>query len=220
MNDELTLAQQQNVDDAALLDYQEPKMRGTLAIPEPDTDNDLIQVREQFAVTDFKSASWVANKIKAARNYGKAVMDWAKSEAKKADAAEEFYLNFYGPGLRAVTEEATKDTKKKSLNLPGVRLQLRAAPVTLNVADEVETMDWALRNLPHAAPIVFTVQVNAAHISFIRSLEMFCEKSGMGEYMNVQQSLIKSQLNEHFKATGEVPTGCEVVGGEERFYVQ
>jgi len=195
-------------------------MRGTLAIPEADDENELVTVREQFAVTDFKSALWVANKIKAARGYGAAVMEWAKREKAKADEAEEFYLSAYGDQMKALVQETTADVKRKHLELPGTRLQLKKAPVNLKIENEALTKEWAVKEYPEFVQITATVKLTGVHISFFSALRKFCERSGLGDYFSTSESLDRAAITGHFKATGELPPGCEITGGDEKIYVQ
>lgn len=191
--------------------------RGALAIPDPDEENELLVRRERFSVTDFKSASWVAQKIKACRAYVEDVKKWAKAEERKAQQAEEFYLSAYGGQLKELAQNTLADAKKKYLDLPGARIQLRKQPVKLVIEDEEVALSWAQDHCRDALTHTALIDLRNASPEQLDELTALLERFNMG--MRVEMSLAKSELNNHFKNTGEVPSGCRVEGGEDEVYV-
>jgi hypothetical protein len=192
-------------------------IRGALAVPDPDYVNDLIEVREAFAVTDFQSAEWVIRKIQAARGYAESVQAWANRETAKAQKAEQFYFEAYGEQLKQLTADTTADCKKKYLDLPSGRLQLRKEPVKLAVTDDAALREWAKEN---AMP-VFKVEVKINSELTRQTADKIMEfVSSLGLDVGLTETLSKTRLNVIFQATGEVPNGCEVVGGDDVLHVK
>jgi hypothetical protein len=202
-------------------DMRDETMRGALSLPEPDeTDdsNELIEVREAFAVTDFKSASWVVTRIRQARDYAAQVQAWASSEFKKARDAENFFLQSYGEQLKALAEDTTRGTNKKSINLPAGRLQLRQKPLGLEITDQAELVAWLQNNDSDCLRLKVTASCSGDKLQAIEEAAAMLE--GYGLKVETSTEINKRLLNERFKETGEVPPGCEVSGGEDELYIQ
>lgn len=193
-------------------------LRGALAIPEPDEENELLVKRERFAVTDFKSASWVVNRIKACRDYIDDVKTWAKAEERKASEAEAFYLRNYGEQLKQLAQDTLQGANRKYLDLPGARVQLRKLPVKLVIEDEQAVTDWAKDNCRDAINHTAAIDLRDATPEQVEELQALITRFGLG--IRIETVVAKSGLNNHFKETGEVPPGCTVEGGEDEVYIQ
>jgi hypothetical protein len=193
-------------------------LRGALAIPEPDDDNELLVKRERFAVTDFKSASWVVNRIKACRDYIDDVRKWAKAEERKASEAEAFYLRNYGEQLKQLAQDTLQGVNRKYLDLPGARVQLRKQPAKLVVEEEQAVFEWAQENCRDAINHTAAVDLRDATPEQLEELQALINRFGLG--IRIDTGIARSGLNNHFKATGEVPPGCTIEGGEDDVYIQ
>lgn len=175
--------------------------------------------REEFRVTDLETAAWVVDKITAARAKAARIQEQAEAMLRDCAREEEFFLNRYGADLAevAATEIERTGGKKKSLKLLTGTVGFRSAPRRLDVVDEDAARQWAQRECPDAVKVsaAATGELGAALHAAARALMADSDLE-----IAVTESLLKTPLNDHLKDTGEVPPGCDVAGGEERFYVK
>jgi hypothetical protein len=185
-----------------------------LEVPE---DNDLIEVRPQFAVNDLSSANWVVRKYHEAEDYLASVKDWAVKERKRAEAAMAFYKGRYGQELEQFTRSQIEGGRRKSLALPAGQIGLRNVPVRLEVKDEEALNHWALENLALALRLELTVEPK--NNDELQEYLLWLSKAPQW-IPDIVTTAKKSVVDTHFKATGEIPDGCDIVGGKEEFYIR
>jgi hypothetical protein len=148
-----------------------------------------LAVPESFAVRDAASANWVVRKIAESRLYALRVKAWAAAELRRAERQEQFFLMRYGRQLEDWT-----------------RLQIeqqhdRRRSVSLPAGNIGFRMEQTRLSVTDEAKLFSWAKANLP--SAIRTVE----------------TITKTTLTEHLKATGEVANGAEIVGGAERFYV-
>jgi phage host-nuclease inhibitor protein Gam len=148
-----------------------------------------LAVHEAFAVRDAESANWVIRKIGDSRLYALRVKAWAAAELRRAERQEQFFMMRYGKQLE----------------------------------------DWARQQIEQQHDCRRSVSLPAGNVGFRAEptrLSVVDEakllawaKRHLPSALRTIETIAKTTLTDHLKATGEVADGAEFVGGTERFYV-
>ncbi len=149
-----------------------------------------IDVDDTFHVRDEGSANWVLRKIIEARAYRERVARWAAAETIRAERQEAFLLHRFGSELESWAREQIGKQH-------GRRRSLALPAGVLGFRQE---------------PMKLLVLDERALVGWCRA--------HLPVAIKVTESLLKSEINAHFKDTGECPAGTEIGGGAERFYVK
>ena len=171
-------------------------------------------VPEGFSVQNASSANWVVRKIAECRAYGTHVRTWAAAEIRRAENEERFFFMRFGPQLEAWAREYLRisNGNRRSVPLPSGTIGFRAVAAHLIVTDETKLLAWCHTHLPTAISVEVRVTGSDA-LRLIDWLRRNCPKA------EIEQNTIKSLVDDHFRATGECPTGTECATGE-RFFVK
>jgi hypothetical protein len=148
-----------------------------------------LAVPESFAVRDAASANWVVRKIAESRLYALRVKAWAAAELRRAERQEQFFLLRYGRQLE-----------------DWARLQVEQQH------DRRRSVSLPAGNIGfRAEPTRLSVIDEAKLLSWA--------KANLPSAVRTVETITKSTLTDHLKATGECPDGAEFVGGAQRFFV-
>jgi phage host-nuclease inhibitor protein Gam len=145
---------------------------------------------EGFAVRDAASANWVIRKVVDARRYAERVETWAAAELRRAQREEEFFLRRFGCELEAWARQQIAQQHDRRKSVC----------------------------LP-AGTVGFRTEPPRLDISDESALLAWC-KINMPTAVSTVQSVMKTPVIEHLKITGECPSGAEIAGGGEKFYVK
>jgi hypothetical protein len=169
-------------------------------------------------VTDEKSASWVVRKIVEARLRAARVQEQLEAELRECRREEKWFLERFGPQLQQFAAQKLEGAKRKSLRLADGTLGFRTTPARLDVEDEKQLLEWARVNFRHA--INFQVITDLSGITEEQIDLLWKTYRSMDKPFDLSEYVSKVELNRHLKDTGEIPPGCEIAGGEEKFYVK
>jgi phage host-nuclease inhibitor protein Gam len=148
-----------------------------------------LAVPEPFCVHDAASANWVLRKIAEARQYAYRVKQWAAAELRRAQRQEQFFVMHYGQQL--------EDWARQQIAQQHDRRRSVSLPAG-NIGFRLEPMRLSV--VDEQRLLAWARQ----HVpSAIRTME----------------TIRKTALTEHLKATGEVADGAEIIGGGERFFI-
>jgi hypothetical protein len=145
---------------------------------------------EAFSVTDENSANWILRRIIAARAYADHVKQYAEAELRRAEREEQFFWLRFGPQLRTWTANELARQKTKRKSI----------------------------KLP-AGMLGFKTLGPKLNVLDEERLLKWARKE-LPKAIKVTETVLKSSLNEHFNATGEIPAGTTVESGKEQFYVR
>ena len=175
----------------------------------------VAEVPEGFRIDDAAKASWAVRKILEARGYAARVKRWAEQELRRAERDERWLLARFGPELEAWlrAELARRGGRSRSVPLPGGTLGLRRQPPRVDLLDELAAAAWCERHLPEALRVMVEVEGNAA-----RDLARWHHQHE--EDARLRKQVLREPLNRYAAASGELPDGTSLVGGEERLYVK
>jgi hypothetical protein len=154
-----------------------------------DADNEPIAVDEGFAVRDAASANWVVRKIVEARAYAARSKAWADAEQRRAQREEDFLLRRFGAELEQWARQQIARQRDRRQSV----------------------------NLP-AGRIGFRTEPTKLAVMDERQLLNWCRQNLSSAICTIE-SVAKTPLMEHLKATGECPTGTELMGGGHKFYI-
>jgi hypothetical protein len=148
---------------------------------ELEADAELTRiVPENFIVTDAKSANWVVRRIQNARQYAEHVKAWADRECQRADREEKSLMYLFGRQLEAWTRAEIART--------GKRRRLVALPAA-TMGFRHQTAHLIIDD--DAAAILWAKQACPPAIQLV-------------------ERLLKTPINAHFQATGEIPDGAHL----------
>lgn len=156
----------------------------------PDEDIETPAVPEGFSIHDAPTANWLVKKVQQSRAYRKRVEQWAAREIRRADNEERFFLGHYGQQLEMWV-------RHQLAGLNGRRKSI---------------------NLP-AGCVGYRTEPPRLLVKDEQGLLAWCA-SNLPAAVVVERHVLKSVVKDHVGATGEVPTGAEVVEGGERFYIK
>lgn len=155
-----------------------------------ETSSNVVEVPEAFSVHDAASANWLVRKIGEARAYARHVEQWAAAELRRAEREESFLLHRYGHQLE---NWAKAQIARRHDGRKSIFLPAGAVGF-------------------RTAPTALTVRDES-------SLMAWCKKN-LPDAVKVHESILRSLVLDHVRATGEVVDGAELCGGDERFYVK
>jgi len=146
---------------------------------------------DDFRVVDAKTASWVCRKVNEARAYQMRIKAWAERELRRAKQREAFFMARFSRELEEwARRELAKPVHRK-------RKCIALPGGTLGFR----------RTTPR-----LVIQDEA-------KLILWC-KQHLPAAVKVVESVVKTPLNDHVAATGEIGDGAEVVGACETFYIK
>lgn len=156
-----------------------------------DDSDEYPEVPAEFSIHDDSSANWLIRKILECRAYAKRCSEWCEREQARAKRDEEFFQFRYGRQL--------EDYARQRIEALGGRrksISLPAGTFGFRTILPVMVIDDESSVLAwakeHAPSLVTTVE-----------------------------RLSKSELNTHFKQTGELPDrGVRIENEHEKFYVR
>jgi len=155
------------------------------------TDGDIgaVATIEGFCVRDAATANWVVRKIVEARAYAVRAKAWAEAEQRRAQRQEDFLLRRFG---RELEDWARSQIEQQHDNRRSVSLP--------------------------AGCIGFRAESVKLAVVDERRLLAWC-RANLPSAIRVIESVPKTPLMQHIKATGECPAGTEIIGGGQRFYI-
>lgn len=160
---------------------------------ETETDDDAaaaLGVDDTFHVDDERSANWVARKIAECRAYRKRVASWAEAETLRADRQEAFLMHRFASELEAWTRAEIGRQRGRQRSV----------------------------SLP-AGVLGFRREPTKLLILDEEALVGWC-RVHLPAAIKFTQSILKSEIHSHIKESGEIPSGVEMGGGQEKFYVR
>ncbi len=142
-----------------------------------------------FAVRDAASANWVIRKIVEARAYAQRVEAWAELEHRRAQREEDFLLRRFGVDLEAWARQQITQQHDGRRSV----------------------------SLP-AGAVGFRTEPTRLAVTDEKRLLAWC-RAHLPSAIRIVESVPKTPLTDHLKATGECPDGAELQGGGERFHI-
>lgn len=126
-----------------------------------ETGEVLGHEKQDFRVTDEKSADWVLEKIMDVQCERariaikrKALLENLDSQDKDLQRREDWLQTRFGPDLESFAREQLKDAKTKTWKGTFGRLSFRTAGGGLKVADQDKALSWAKGFAPHTIKVV------------------------------------------------------------------
>ena len=150
----------------------------------------VVDVDERFHVRDEGSANWVVRKIAECRSYRDHVARWAQAETLRAERQEIFLMRRFAGELEAWAREQIGKQHGRAKSL----------------------------SLP-AGVLGFRREPTKLIVVDERALVGWC-RTHLPAAIRTTESLLRSEVQAHIKMTGECPTGAELGGGQERFYIK
>lgn len=141
-----------------------------------------------FQVRDEQTANWVLRKLVEQRLYRERVRKWAEAEIVRSERQEAFLLRRFGLELEAWT-------RAQIAMQYGNRRSIDLPAGRLGVRQEppklvVMDQEKLLRGCRTHLPAA----------------------------IQVKEDLLKTEIHQHMKSSGEIPDGAELGGGQDRFY--
>lgn len=150
----------------------------------------VAEVDERFHVRDAQSASWVVRKIVEERAHRRRVADWFEAETRRSEHREAFLLRRFGAELSEWVRRELATQHGKQRSI----------------------------HLP-AGRVGFRIEPTRIVVADEPKLIAWCRQH-LPTAVRVVQSVLKTEINQHIKNTGECPDGAEVAGGGEKFYIK
>lgn len=160
---------------------------------EAEADEDpvvVVAMDDAFHIRDEGSANWAVRKILECRAYRERVARWAQAETLRAERQETFFMHRFGGELEAWAREQIGKQHGRARSI--------ALPAGV----------LGVRREPTKLLVVDE-----------RALVGWC-RTHLPAAIKVTESLLKSEIQAHIKSTGECPSGAEMGGGAERFYIR
>jgi hypothetical protein len=127
----------------------------------------LAGVKEDFTVTDEKSADWVLEKLMDSETQVarlniklKALTENIQTQIKAEERKQNFLKFKFGPALEHFARVALEGKKTKTLPLTFGKLSLRTVKGGLRVADAQKALEWAKNFFPGAIKVTETFQIS------------------------------------------------------------
>jgi len=151
---------------------------------------EFAEVDDRFHVRDEQSASWVVRKIVEERAHRLRVANWCVAETRRSERREQFLMHRFGAELAE-----------------WVRQQL--------------AKQFGKRRSVHlpAGVVGFRAEPTRIIVADEPKLIAWCRQH-LPSAVKVVQSVLKTEINQHIRSTGECPDGAEVAGGGEKFFVK
>ncbi len=160
-----------------------------------DTDAEDIHVvqtepADGFHIDSDEKANWLVKKIVGTYVMEERAQQWSEKEKRRACREREFFFRRFGNELEAWLRQ-----KLQSENGRRKSIALPAGVVGYRTEPaRLQVMDEA-------------------------KLLDWCRRV-LPDAVKVSETVLRSAVSDHIRATGEVPGGAEVGGGRERFYVK
>jgi hypothetical protein len=148
------------------------------------------EVDESFHVRDEPSANWVVRKIIEERAYRQRVQQWFDAETRRSQGREQFLMLRFGSELEQWTKQQLQKRSGKGRSI----------------------------HLP-AGTLGFRTTPAKLVVADEPKLVAWCRRH-LPSAVKVVERVLKSEVHDHLKTTGEVPEGAEISGGEDRFFVR
>lgn len=192
-----------------------PVQRDPCVIGDDGEDSVPVLVPERFVINDAQKASWAVRKILEARTYAARVRQWSERELSRAENDEQWLLRRFGAELEAWLrgELECGGCRRRSINLPGGLLGLRAQPARLQVVDEQILLAWCRAQLPEA--LKATVEARGT-----QAVELLKWQREHADECRVQEHVLREPLARHLTQSGEVPDGAVVRPAADQLYVR
>lgn len=169
---------------------EETAMLPATTAVDAEVDLEILKVvPKKFEVCDEKSANWLVRRIHNARQYSIHVKEFAQREQRRAEREEMTLFFLFG---RQLERWARGEIEK----LNGRRKSLCLPAGTVAFRTE-------------AAKLVVDDE----------AVLMAWAKKCCPEAIQVSEKLIKTPINEHFKACGELPDGCHLEPENDTFRI-
>jgi len=149
----------------------------------------VAEVDERFHFHDEQSASWVVRKIVEERVHRQRVAEWFESETRRSERREAFLLHRFGAELAEWTRRQLSRQCARQRSI----------------------------HLP-AGRIGFRVEPTRIVVADQPQLIAWC-RSHLPSAVKVVQSVLKNELRQHIRNTGECPHGAQIIGGGEKFFI-
>jgi hypothetical protein len=168
-----------------------------------------------FHVHDAETANWLVRKIVSARAYCHRVEQWAAAELRRAHREETFLLQRFGGQLEQWLREelASRHRRGRSINLPAGRVGLRTTASRPAIADKTQLLAWCRVNLCTAVRLTAKLEGAAAE----RLREWLAQNDTEAR---VQEQVLRSVVDAHFSATGELPDGMAMQPVAARLFIK
>lgn len=158
------------------------------------TETDIIEpaaeIDEAFHVRDERTASWIVRKIVEERAHRRRVAEWFEAETRRSERREQFLLHRFGA-------ELSEWVRQQLARQFGKRRSI---------------------HLPGGV-VGFRVEPTRIVVADEAKLVAWCQQH-LRSAVKVVQSVLKTEINQHIKSTGECPDGAEIAGGGEKFYIK
>ena len=123
----------------------------------------------------------------------------------------------YGYEFKQESEKLlAKETKKRSVKLLTGTVGYRSTADKLEIEDQGKALLWARRNLIESQGVTGLIGA----LDKEKAIAALVESRGAAFTLFLATKLNLGPLTEHFKTTGEVPGGCVLVDGGDKFYAK
>ena len=164
---------------------------------------------------DEATANWVVRKIMEARQYRLRVEAWAAAEIQRAESQEQSLWRRFSRELENWTQQELLRRRQptKSLPLPAGTLGFRSTPSRLLVTDESILARWCETHLPTAVRL--SLELAGPLVPVVRQYMV-------ANYPTVRcsEQVLRKELDQYFRKSGEVPDGCAVTDSAPRFFLK
>jgi|SRR5665213_2833610 len=165
-------------------------MPATASATDAEVDIEVMKsTPTKFAVEDEKSANWLVRRIIAARQYALNVKTWSQIEQRRAEREEATLLFLYG---RQIEMWAREEIEK----LGGRRKSINLPGGTVSFRKE-----------------------NAKLVVNNETVLLEWARRNLPNAIQKIEKLLKTPVNEHFEATGELPDGTHLEPEREKFRI-
>jgi hypothetical protein len=148
-------------------------------------------ISEDFRVHNDATANWLIRQILERRAYGRRCSEWCEQEQARAKHEEEFFLFRYG-------QQLSDYAQSKIAAAGGRRKSVNLPAGTVGFRSESSKL---------------VIDDEAVVVAWA--------KTNLPQAVVVTARLSKSDLNQHFEKTGELPgVGAHVEPAREKFYIK
>jgi len=152
---------------------------------------------ERFAVVDARTANWVLSKIAAADRHVADVKAWAQEEVRRAEDQKRFFESQYGAQLEEFAARALEERRSKLGRRAGKSIPLPCGTIGFRTQS--------------AKPRL--------HIEDEDVVLAWCREH-LPQAVRVVEKLVRSEVQEHFATTGDIPDGCAIDSPTEQFFIR
>lgn len=138
------------------------------------------------------------------------------NEVSALDYRFSFNVELVGKGMLAKLT-----SKKKSIKLLTGTIGHRTVKDKIQVVDHQKAFEWGIKQQWHWPDIIATIDTGKA----LELIKIFCDDKDIEKTVNaLMVSMVRTvkatPFTQWFLDTGEIPDGCEVVEGGEKFYAK